>query len=68
MRKTIKIDEQVYNKLDDFRDRHETFSEAVERLLAAQDMVRQLASILEGQLKFQEYKHGPEKIRDLQVR
>jgi len=65
MRKTIKIDEKVYLKLDDFRDRHETFSEAVERLLAAQDMALQLASILEGQFKFQEWKYA--RLADLQA-
>ena len=33
MSKTIKLDDQVYQKLDELREKRETFSEVVQRLL-----------------------------------
>lgn len=54
MSKQIRIEDHVYDKLEAFRDKRETFSEAVERLLGAWDEVRKLADILEGAAKFRE--------------
>lgn len=55
MSKTVKLEDQVYTRLDDFRDKHETFSEAVERLLRARDDMCRLVDVLEGQIRFKEW-------------
>jgi predicted CopG family antitoxin len=56
MSKTIKLEDQVYDKLDEFRGKHETYSQAVERLLALLSKVGELKSILEGQLNYAQFK------------
>ena len=56
--KNIKLEEEIYWQLHDFMDKGETFSQAVERLLAARGEVNQLADILESQAKFKEWKRG----------
>lgn len=58
MSKTIKLEDKVYDELEIFRDKRETFSEAVEGLLAARLKVLELFSILEGQLKYREWQLG----------
>lgn len=52
--KTIWLRDETYNRLEQFRDKRETFSEAVERLLELPRRIRDLANILEGQVAFQE--------------
>jgi len=54
--KTIKLEEPVYNRLDQFRGKRETFSQAVERLLTLLDRVGELRSVLEGQIEYAEFK------------
>ena len=56
MSKTIKLEDQVYSTLDEFRDKHETYSQAVERLLALLSKVGELRSILEGQVNYAQFK------------
>ncbi len=56
MRKTIKVDEQVYNDLDNFREKRETFSQAIVRLLALMSKVGELRSILEGGIKYEQWR------------
>ena len=68
MSKTIKLEDEVYDRLENFRDKRETYSQAVERLLELPTRIKELGSILEGQAKNPEFKHGPEKIQGLQVR
>lgn len=65
MSKPIRLEDHVYYKLDNFRDKNETRSQAVERLLGAWDEVRKLADILEGAAKFRE---SQEEKRDEQRR
>jgi len=54
--KTVKLEEPVYNRLDQFRGKRETFSQAVERLLTLLDRVGELRSVLEGQIEYAEFK------------
>ena len=54
--KTIKLEEPVYHRLDQFRGKRETFSQAVERLLTLLDRVGELRSVLEGQIEYAEFK------------
>lgn len=54
MSKTIKLEEQVYSKLEEFRDKRETFSEAVERLLELPQGIFNLVNVLEGSIAFSE--------------
>lgn len=54
IRKLIGLSQETYDKLEAFRDKRETFSEAVERLLAAGAEFNRLADILEGAAKFRE--------------
>lgn len=55
MSKTIKVEDKVYDGLETFRDKRETFSEAVERLLSVAGELYLVADILEGQAKFKEF-------------
>jgi len=54
MSKTVKLDDATYDKLERFRGKRETFSEAVERLLNIRDALGKLEDILEGQVRFRE--------------
>ena len=56
MSKTIKLDDQVYQDLEEFRDKRQTFSEAVENLLGARAQFCQLINVLEGRIRFEEWK------------
>jgi len=60
MSKTIKLEDEVYLELDELRVKHETFSQAVERLLQLPRRIAQLGYIIEGGLKYQEFKHKRE--------
>ena len=63
MSHTIKLEDHVYESLQNFQDKRETFSQTVERLLALPGELNNVLSILEGQAKFEEFKRGkPEKI------
>ena len=54
MSHTIKLEDQVYTKLERFRGKRETFSQAVERLLAAGEKVNELIDILVSRHNSQE--------------
>ena len=56
MSKTVKLEDSVYNRLEDFRDKRETKSQAVDRLLTMQEGIVGLQNVLEGQINFQEWK------------
>lgn len=56
MSKTIKLEDQVYDQLEELRVKHETFSQAVERLLELPRRIAQLGYIIEGGMKYQEFK------------
>ena len=46
MRKSIKIEESVYDRLYDVRGKGETFSECIDRLLSIVETVREVARTL----------------------
>lgn len=56
MSKTIKLEDQVYEKLDTLRGKRETFSQIVGRLIAARDGFVALTDVLEGKLTFEEWR------------
>ena len=64
MSKVIKVDDQVYEDLDKLRVKGETFGEIIAMLLNARIRVLELWSILEGQLKYSEYRE--QKLKDLE--
>ena len=53
--KTIKLEQNVYDRLDRFQGKHETKSQAVERLLTLLDRVGELRAVLEGQIEYAEF-------------
>lgn len=55
MSHSIKVSDEVYQGLETVRDKRETFSQVVERLLAARSEFQKLADILEGQIKFRQW-------------
>ena len=56
MSKSIKVSDEVYNQLLAFQDKRETFSQAIERLLALIEKMGELRDILEGGKRFEEWK------------
>ena len=55
MSKTIKVEEEVYNRLDEIRDWKETYSQVIEKLLAARERFCQLIDIIEADVKFRNW-------------
>lgn len=66
MSKTIKLHNGVYAELEKFRDKRETFSDAIKKLLETRPKVFELITFLEGQLRFREWQRDQEKTRDAQ--
>lgn len=56
MSKAIKVEEQVYTELDLIREKGETFSQIIERLLEARLKMFETLNMIEGVLKYQEWK------------
>lgn len=52
MSKNIQLQDEVYTRLESFRGKRETFSEAVDRLLTMLSKVGELRDMLEGQIAF----------------
>ncbi|KKL62076.1 hypothetical protein LCGC14_2188860 [marine sediment metagenome] len=52
MRRSIKLDEHVYEQLEYFQDKKESFSQAIERLLAVKNQLLEVISIMEGRISF----------------
>ena len=55
MNHSIKLEDHVYKRLQQFQDKRETYSQAIYRLLTLLDKVGELRNILEGQIKFAEW-------------
>lgn len=55
MTKSIKVSEEVYNKLLTFQGKRENFSQAIDRLLTMMEKMGELKDILEGGTKFSEW-------------
>ena len=56
MNRSIKVSEEVYNRLLEFQVKRETFSQAVERLLALMETIVELRAVLEGGTGFETWK------------
>ncbi len=69
MSRAIKVEDQVYQELDMIRDKGETFSQVVERLLEARLKMFEMLSMVEGVLRYQEWKQKQllEAIREQQA-
>lgn len=55
MSKPIKVDDEIYQRLDQLRAKGETFGQVIEVLLDARLSVLQLINVLEGQLKYRQW-------------
>jgi len=64
MSKVIKVDDQVYNDLDKLRSKGETFGEIIAMLINARLKVLELWNVLEGALKFSEWRE--QRLKDLE--
>lgn len=56
MPRNIQLQDDVYTRLETFRGKRETFSEAVNRLLTLLSKVSELRDVLEGGIKYEEWK------------
>lgn len=56
MSRAIKVDEKVYGQLDQLRGKGETFSQVIEIILIARLSLFNMLTVLEGQLKYHEWK------------
>ena len=55
MTKTIKLDEPVYDRLEKFRGKRETFSGAVDRLMTIVNVLATLSTTIEGTMQYAEW-------------
>ncbi len=56
MSRAIKVKDQVYLELDMIRDKGETFSQIIERLLQARLKMLEALNMLEGVLRYEQWK------------
>ena len=56
MSKAIKVEDQVYDELDQLRGKGETFSQVIERLLVARLKIFELIYRVEELLKYEKWK------------
>ena len=56
MSRAIKVEDQVYQELDLIKEKGETFSQVIERLLEARLKMFETLSMIEGVLRYQEWK------------
>lgn len=56
MSKTIKLDDRVYSLLEELRDKRETFSQAVEKLLFIRARLDRLLGVIDGRISAEEHK------------
>jgi len=55
MGKTIRLEASVYGRLEQFRDKRETYSDAVGRLLTIRDGLASLTRTIEGVTEYAEF-------------
>jgi len=55
MSKQIRLEDEVYDQLEAIRDKRETFSEVVARLIKIHDGLGLLTSTIQGQKAYREY-------------
>lgn len=68
MVKTIKLSDETYQKLEELREKRDTFDMTVKRLLKVFEALHDVSETLGPSHYLKEVQHGPEKTRDLQVR
>ncbi len=56
MSRAIKVEDQVYTELDLIRDKGETFSQIIERLLQARLKMFETLNMIEGTLRYEKFK------------
>lgn len=56
MSRAIKVEDQVYTELDNIREKGETFSQIIERLLKARLKMFEMLSMVEGVLQYEKWK------------
>lgn len=56
MSKVIKVENHIYDKLDRIKDKGQTFSQIIEELLSVRGSLFNMLNVLEGQLKYNEWK------------
>lgn len=56
MSRPIKVEDQVYDLLDELRRKGETFSQVIEGLLGAREKVLELFASIEGDLRYTDWK------------
>lgn len=65
MSKTIKLEDQVYNQLDDLRGKGDTFSDVVQQLLRTREEIFDMIETLERNTDYVGYKQR--QLQDLQA-
>lgn len=55
MKHSIKLEDQVYQDLERIRDKRETFSQAVERLLQVRQNIAMMVGLVEGSKNYREW-------------
>jgi len=56
MSKTVRVEPEVYDELERIREKRETFSQVISRLVDIRRMVLGIEPILRGQKAFNEFK------------
>jgi len=56
MTKLIRVEDRIYNHLEQIRDKRQTFSQVIEELLTLRGSLFNMINVLEGQLKYNEWK------------
>jgi len=56
MTRVIKVEDKIYDRLDRIRDKGQTFSQVIEDLLTLRGSLFNMINVLEGQLKYNEWK------------
>lgn len=56
MSRAIKVEDKVYTELDMIRDKGETFSQIIERLLQARLKMFEALNMIEGVLQYEKFK------------
>ena len=63
MSQTVRLEAEVYDRLEQFRGKKETFSQAVNRLLDIRDGVATLTNTIEGMHNYAEFR--AKKLREI---
>ncbi len=57
MSKQIRVEDPVYERLNELRGKDETFSDVVGRLVGSRETICNLINVLEGQIRYREWLH-----------